>query len=193
MSDVIKMHEERQTTQGYNNMFPGSNPPPPSYSPGQPCQTSAQHCHHLSQHCLQNPQFPCSYHFPQYRPISNCCYQIRNSDLSTSEHLQNAEKMKVLEAAIEKLKEEIVDIVNTIEKLNTDRILPSGSPPVVTKPLFQNPHDIPNFDNMEDVTEVEDGANDDNDESVVSMEEFVPDISDHLPHALATSTSTSLN
>ena len=84
-------------------------------------------------------------------------------------------------------------MVNSIEKLNTDRILPSGSPPVVTKPLFQNPHDIPNFDNMEDVTEVEDGANDDNDESVVSMEEFVPDISDHLPHALATSTSISLN
>ena len=88
--------------------------------------------------------------------------------------------------------DEIVDIVNSIEKLDT-RTKPICTKS--TKPVYQNPQQIPNFEQLEEVIDIDLGTDKDEDdaESVVSMDEFVPDDVLHPPSARSPEISTPLN
>ena len=181
------MHEERQVSQGYRDMFPDSAPPPRSMHTNQPynhpCQLPPQHCCHSSQHCHLST--------PKCRTPPNCCHKEGNT-VCSSDHQQSNDGLKVLEAAVDKLRDEIVDIVNSIEKLDTrTKTICIKS----TKPVYQNPQQIPNFEQLEEVIDIDLGTDKDEDdaESVVSMDEFVPDDVLHPPSARSPEISTPLN
>ena len=74
---------------------------------------------------------------------------------------------------MEKIEGELVDIVDKIEKLDNkvQQKIHRFSPK--RPPLFRNPGDIPNYNTIVDVADLE--VHDDAaDESIVSIDEFVP-------------------
>ena len=118
LSEVIKMHEQNQTSQTYTNLFPGSSSPPRPQPSGPPppkeTQTSHSQCQ-PSPFCQNSPPL-------LYQPYTcsclawHCCFRksqyfdkrLNHTDFSLTETLNNK---------VDKLQDELVDIVNRIEKL----------------------------------------------------------------------------
>ena len=108
----------------------------------------------------------------------------------SGEHQQKDDNLKALEAAVEKLRDEIVDIVNSIERLDTRTKTSSHR---TSKPAYQNPQEIPNFEQFGEVIDIDVATDKDDEESVVSMDEFVPDDIPHPSPAKSPINSTPLN
>ena len=172
------MHEENRVSQSYNTLFPGSSAPKPHTSaapefssnlhtcerplPNQPCQSSP-----MSHHC----QTLYSCHCHSFARPSNCHQAI-------SKPVDVNARIEKLNDSIDKLQGELVDVVDKLEKLS-DHIKRNELRNQTTsaKPLFRNPHEIPELNRMETVLDVEVAtANETANESLVSVEEFVPDI-----------------
>ena len=85
-----------------------------------------------------------------------------------------------LKLTVKRLQDDIIDLVDKLDKSKCESKASSDpqDPPTTTaqKPQFRNPQNIPNYDAIEVVAEVETHPNI-LDESVVSMDEFVPHIS----------------
>ena len=79
--------------------------------------------------------------------------------------------------SVEKVQEEIIDVVNSVDKLSTkdSQIEIIDASPDHLRPLYRNPKDIPNFDEIHSVETVQIHAIDQND-SVESVDILVPDI-----------------
>ena len=83
-----------------------------------------------------------------------------------------------MKAAVDKLQCEVVDVVDKLERFRMGIATPSvtRNPPTCPAPTYRNPHDIPEFNHLETVVNVEVNHADPNNISVVSSDEFVPDI-----------------
>ena len=172
MTEVIKMHEERETSNAYKNTFPESALPShssqPSHHPPRP-QCHLYPCSHLwNHHPPTHPHSPCS-----SVPL-NCCHS-QQGGWQEERHANSRDSndlYKELKDKVTKLEDEIVDIVNKIDL----KITPPDSMDVEPrKPVYRNPNEIPNYDNIEVIAEVEVRATP-NDDSIVSIDELVPDI-----------------
>ena len=82
--------------------------------------------------------------------------------------------MKKLIFSVEKLECDMIDVVNSIADAK-----PADAKPPATKPAFRNPSDIPDFDKIDIIEEVEVHATQGN-VSLVSIEELVPDIDEDV-------------
>ena len=206
LSEVIKMHEQRETNRAYSSLFPGTHSPPHT-APEQQRQPHKPYCQ-PSCHTLCCP--PPSHRQHQHYHCQTCqgCYSESvqghpttlphcnsTKDNASPPPLPLQESLKLLTELSEKvakLQDEVVDIVNKVEVLcgvNTVGQNDSLSSPHMTDthsankvsetkssaPLFRNPRDIPDYDTIEviaavDVHEVPAA------ESIVSIDDFVPDI-----------------
>ena len=81
--------------------------------------------------------------------------------------------MKELQTSIDSLKCEMANIVSNSEN---SRRTDNGNKPSAETPLLQNCSDIPNYDNI-DIIEVAQVHADSPDDSVTSIDEFVPEVS----------------
>lgn len=89
-----------------------------------------------------------------------------------------------MENTIDKLRGEVVDIVDKLERFDMKRKSPQVTvdPHAQQGPLYRNPQDIPVFDHLETVLEVEvNNQTESQNNSVVSVDEFVPDVLLHPP------------
>ena len=199
MTDVIKMYEQKQTSDSYTSLFPGYAPPHiPNPAKDPPSSKPTQAVHHPS--CppsqYQYHQLPCQAHIcPCY--VKNSCYCEAMDQNAGKLVKQQEAQIKLLMNAINKLQGEVVDIVNNVEKLATskgssmDQNTRSSKP----TPSYSNPHNIPAYDNLETVIDVEVLPSDDvQNDSIVSVDEFVPDILLHpLPTDCLPTNQPSLN
>ena len=181
MSEVIKMHEQNQASQSYKTLFPGSTHPASSSMnsspPQDPCShvhthscqpsTQPQYCYlqtHLSCHCTSHP-------IPRY-----CHCTIVGPENNDIDNVKA--DLQELKTTFGKLQDEMVDVVDKIDSLNNKvEASESRNPTPSAIPLFRNPDEIPELHRMETVTDDEvPSGNISVNESVVSMEESVPDI-----------------
>ena len=163
MSDVIKMHEERQAARAYRDLLP-DQPPMSTYSSQQTLGRP-----NLSTCCCSwSPPPTCS------RTKLQCCCSGKSAsttgEKSESEIRSIRDTISKLAATVEKLEGEIVDIINKLEKCLPESNSPP-SQPRIKQPLFKNPTDIPNYDI---IVAVDSEHPSEHDESVASMDEFVP-------------------
>ena len=84
------------------------------------------------------------------------------------------ETIITLKESVNKLQCEVIDVVNNIDILSKRFTSDEENQ---SKPLYRNPQDIPNYDSI-DVLEVAQVHAKQTDDSVVSVEEFVPDVDD---------------
>ena len=185
MTEVIKMHEQRQASQAYSSLFPNSSPPPPpSQTQQQPshqtCQPSPCSCH--APPSVHHHRLPCYPSHSQCYSSHHCCTLKTKTDVSDTNQ-ESTTIIKELKLIVAKLQGEIVDVVDKMENLaagSTSRKSNPASPP--PKPLFRNPRDIPAFDAIDELDDEESPEATPVDDSVVSIDEFVPDITVHVPH-----------
>ena len=171
LADVIKMHEKTQTAHAYTSLFPESMPP--ASSPRiTTCSTNPCHSSRVP---------PCS-HSSMVTPHHCCCmatphYCTRSSEKGNYSLEKSVEQLK---ASVESMQCDIIDVIEQLEKIKSEA-KPTQSPaaaslsPAPARPQFKNPRDIPDYDSIEVVTEAEIHQNA-LDDSIVSMDEFVPEI-----------------
>ena len=167
MTDVIKMYEQRDATNAYKETLPDTAMPHRSNQ--QSHQLSQCQCHLCNHH---SPP-PCScFHLPRNCCLSQHCGYQEGGKSSTLNHVESSDLYTELKATVAKLQDEIVDIVN---KFESETPKPMNEQPRKPKPAYRNPNEIPNYDNIEVIAEVE-VINANNDDSIVSIDELVPDI-----------------
>ena len=180
MNEVIKMHQQRQTSQTFVNDFPHlAKPPNTRQQPPVGCQ-----CHHGSHHL---PSYhACGVSNNKCCFFPNCCCQTGQTSFSAFNDPHND-----LMSVVKNMQDEIVDIVNKIDKItaNDDKSNEQSEPR--DKPFFRNPNEIPDFDRIDVVVEAEVHAVDQDDDSIVSCDEFVPDVD--LDQVSSPSQTISLN
>ena len=82
--------------------------------------------------------------------------------------------------SVNRLQGEIVDVVDKLEALND--LIKASNPTAPAIPLFKNPHEIPELHRMESITDAETlSTKEPANESVISIEELVPDIINDNP------------
>ena len=114
--------------------------------------------------------------------VSSLLPPLTKTDVSDTNQ-ESTTIIKELKLIVAKLQGEIVDVVDKMENLaagSTSRKSNPASPP--PKPLFRNPRDIPAFDAIDELDDEESPEATPVDDSVVSIDEFVPDITVHVPH-----------
>ena len=165
MNDVIKMHEQRQASQAYSGIshdFLQPSHPPQQLSEPQCHPGSHSHPCHLS--CrIRSCNLP---HNNCCSPPCGCPSYPANSSPPDSNLGSLTDLYRQLKSEIKIIRDEIVDIVNKIDSI--------ASPIAVTtqeRPLYRNPVEIPNYDEME-ISEAPAACN----VSLVSADEFVPDV-----------------
>ena len=175
MSEVIKMHEQNRVSQSYSNLFPGSSPPASTSvntSPNlsyQPC-TQPQHCH------LQTTP---SCYINSCAATRHCHCALTKSGSNDIDNNVQAD-LKELKMSVNRLQGEIVDVVDKLEALND--LIKASNPTAPAIPLFKNPHEIPELHRMESITDAETlSTKEPANESVISIEELVPDIINDNP------------
>ena len=102
----------------------------------------------------------CQYHLTQPRPLSPAADRNQQSTGSSiNDKSEILKRITDLAKKVDKLEDDMIDMVNRVERISNDTHHQSP-PPIVSKkisdrnvPLFRNPQDIPNFDSI-DVIEV---------------------------------------
>ena len=177
MKEVITMHEQRQTSGSYTSLFPGAAPPPITH----PTEQSSFQSDHIpripSQQSCCHPLPPCQAWPSHCLAQSHCCCTQRSPHRNSRQGDHEME-IKELKAAVDKVQGELVDVIDKLEGLNMVRNAPPATENSVTcpAPAYRNPHDIPQFNNLETVLNVEVNHGEPHNVSVVSCDEFVPDI-----------------
>ena len=185
MKEVIKMHEEKQVSNAYASLFPDSVPPPSSQPTEQVHSHPGPAPRNPSQYFQDHSQLPCHARPCPCLPWNQCCctrcrppsHNINNNNLRDSE-------IELMKNTIDKLRGEVVDIVDKLERFDMKRKSPQVTehPHAQQGPLYHNPQDIPVFDHLETVLEVEvNNQTESQNNSVVSVDEFVPDVLLHPP------------
>ena len=165
MNDVIKMHQQRQTTRTFENDFPDLAQP----SNTRQQQSVDSQCHHGSHHL---PAYHvCSYANNKCWLFHNCCCHSQKSSFSSS-----TDPHDDLKSVVKNMQDDIVDIVNKIDKISTNKgqVIKETAPK--NKPFFRNPTEIPNYDRIDVVVEADVHVDSQDDHSIVSCDEFVPDV-----------------
>ena len=83
------------------------------------------------------------------------------------------ESIKELRKSVEDLKCDLIDIVNNSEGLAVN----AARSPSKEKPIYQNPTDIPSYDDI-DIIEVAQVHVEPTNDSITSTDEFVPEVID---------------
>ena len=192
MEEVIKMHEQRQAANAYKDIL--TDPNKPSQFNRQSQQQPQQ-----SQQSAATQSYPWYYHWPPHMScppaLPNCCH-VHHSCYKKREEKPTAtadtndkpitDLYIDLKTAVTNIQAEMIDIVNKVESI-TD---PARTHKHPNKPLYRNPVEIPNYDAIDVITEAEVHI-DPQDESIVSIDEFVPDIS--VARDLSNPSTLSLN
>ena len=189
MEELIKTYEDRLTNHAHTTA-PG--PPMPHMStctpstssvPSPPSQPTC--CPGRSATASVTPCYvPVCHSFQPMREThhTSCSGHGRSHDCSTnsSEIKLILESISKLKHSVEKVQEEIIDVVNSVDKLSTKDAQIDGeqitdASPDHLRPLYRNPKDIPDFEEIHSIETVQIHAIDQND-SVESVDILVPDI-----------------
>ena len=157
MEAVIKMHEERQTSQAYQSLFPGSDPPPMQDSRPTTHTGTPGRCCNASHSCPPSP--PCQ------SMKQSCCQK------SCPKFNNSSEIVKDLQTSVVKLECTINDIANNLENLASEIATTKQEGNISSQTVNTS-----NFDNIEII---EDSHNISNNDSIVSIDKFVPDVADN--------------
>ena len=178
LTDVLKMHEQRQVASAYSSTFQRNLPQasvPPQPSTFQPNQPSCSSIYSPPSSCHQHPA-------PVYF-YEGCCNRRNFSQICKPGNSQNihpcnnsSPTFQGLKLSVERIEGELIDVVDKLEKLHS-KVSQNDHESSTTKkkPLFRNPMDIPNFNEIE-IVDVE-IHNEQINESAASMDDFVPDVS----------------
>ena len=186
------MHEQRQAANAYKDIL--TDPNKPSQFNRQSQQQPQQ-----SQQSAATQSYPWYYHWPPHMScppaLPNCCH-VHHSCYKKREEKPTAtadtndkpitDLYIDLKTAVTNIQAEMIDIVNKVESIKD----PSRTHKHPNKPLYRNPVEIPNYDAIDVITEAEVHI-DPQDESIVSIDEFVPDIS--VARDLSNPSTLSLN
>ena len=168
MTEVIKMHEQRQAAKAYSDIRTDATNLNQSQQYHQQQQHFVSHCQPSYHPC--HPNLSCNFSPCHLRRC--CCEDGKKTVPPTDTNVSSLNDLyNDLKASVTSIQDDIVDIVNKIDSFTDNSKVKKNS----NLPVYRNPTDVPDYDAIEILAEVEVHAAPTED-SVVSIDEFVPDI-----------------